>query len=175
MVWRTQTNDGNQEGGLPDSAAPVLWGNHVYVQKIGHILAALNRETGKIEWEWRAPLHFLQNGTVAAHDQKIFGSVTHRVTKLPYNATIYAFDDVTRGSQVLWKYKGGGGLTSPVITEGKLISGSSCDPFMVCLDPDDGSVIWRTFTGGEMLENVPAIYGNKVYAHFNNGWLLAIQ
>jgi hypothetical protein len=37
------------------------------------------------------------------------------------------------------------------------------------------SVIWRYYIGGEMLENVPAIYGNKVYVHTNNGWLVAIQ
>jgi hypothetical protein len=47
---------------------------------------------------------------------------------------------------------------------------------IICgVDPDEGSVIWRTFTGGEMLENVPAICGNKVYAHFNNGWLFASE
>ncbi|MFC2115375.1 PQQ-binding-like beta-propeller repeat protein, partial [Bacteroidota bacterium] len=175
VVWRTQTNNGNLEGGLPDSAAPVLWGDHVYVQKIGHILAALNRETGKVEWEWEAPMMFLQNGTVAAHDDKIFGSYTYAVTRIPYNSTIIAFDDVENGSAERWTYKGGAGLTAPVICDGKLISGSSADPFMVCLDPDDGSVLWRMFTGGEMLENVPAIYGNKVYAHFNTGWLYAIK
>ena len=117
----------------------------------------------------------MQNGTVVAHDDKIFGSYAHRVTASPYNATIIAFTDVENGSEELWRYKGGDGLTSPVITDGKLISGSSCDPFVVCLNPEDGSVIWRFYTGSDMRENVPAIYGNKVYAHFNNGWLYAIQ
>jgi hypothetical protein len=46
---------------------------------------------------------------------------------------------------------------------------------MTCLDPDDGSLKWRLYTGGIMLENVPAIYGNKAIAHFKNGWLLAIE
>jgi outer membrane protein assembly factor BamB len=153
----------------------VLWGEHVYVQKVGHILAALNRETGKIDWEWRAPMRFLQNGTVAASGNRIFGSYVHAVTVIPYNSTVIAFDDVANGSAELWTYKGGAGLTSPVITDGKLITGSSADPFMVCLDPENGSVLWRMFTGGEMLENVPAVYGDMVYAHFNTGWLYAIR
>ena len=175
MVWRTQTNNGNLNGGLPDSAAPVLWGNHVYVQKTGNILAALNRETGKIEWEWTAPKGYGQNGTVAAHDNKIFGTYFDGGRAFPINATVIAFDDVAHGSAELWRYRGGGGLTAPVITDGKLINVSSADPFMVCLDPDDGSVIWRIFTGGVMLEGVPAIYGNKVYAHFDTDWIYAIK
>jgi len=175
MVWRTQTNNGNLNGGLPDSAAPVLWGDHVYVQKTGNIIAALNRETGKIEWEWTAPKGYGQNGTVAAHDNKVFGTYYDGGRGFPYNATVIAFDDVAHGSAELWMYKGGGGLTAPVITDGKLINVSSADPFMVCLDPDDGSVIWRIFTGGVMLEGVPAIYGNKVYAHFDTDWIYAIK
>lgn len=175
MVWRTQTNEGNLNGGLPDSAAPVLWKGHLYVQKVGRILAALKTDDGAVAWEWRAPRPFLQNGTIVAHNDKIFGSYAHRATVIPYNSTIIAFDDVENGSEELWRYKGGGGLTAPVITDGKLISGSSCDPFVVCLNPNDGSVIWRFYTGGEMRENVPAIYGNKVYVHINTGWLYAIK
>jgi outer membrane protein assembly factor BamB len=175
LVWRTQTNNGNLNGGLPDSAALVLWKGHVYVQKLGQYLTALRTDDGSIAWEWRAPRPFLQNGTVVAHDDKIFASYAHRVTASPYNSTIIAFKDVENGSEELWRYKGGGGLTAPVITDGKLITGSSCDPFVVCLNPQDGSVLWRYYTGGEMMENVPAIYGNKFYAHFNTGWLCAIQ
>lgn len=175
MVWRTQTNEGNLYGGLPDSAALVLWKGYVYVQKAGSKLAALSTKDGAIAWEWIVPVPFLQNGTIAAHDNRVFGSYAHRVTNIPYNATIIAFSDVENGSKELWIYKGGGGLTAPVITHGKLITGSSCDPFVVCLDPKDGSVNWRFFIGGEMRENVPAIYGNKVYLHSSNGWLYAIK
>lgn len=175
MVWRTQTNNGNLNGGLPDSAAPTLWGNHLYVQKTGNIIAALNRENGNIEWEWKAPKDYGQNGTVAAHDNKIFGTYFDGGRAFPYNATVIAFDDVAHGSAELWRYKGGGGLTAPVITDGKIINVSSADPFTVCLDPDDGSVLWRIFTGGVMLEGVPAIYGNKVYAHFDTDWVYAIK
>ncbi|MFC1764297.1 PQQ-binding-like beta-propeller repeat protein, partial [Planctomycetota bacterium] len=175
MVWRTQTNNGNLNGGLPDSAAPVLWGNHVYVQKTGNIIAALNRVTGKIEWEWTAPTGYGQNGTVAAHDNKVFGTYFDGGRAFPINATVIAFDDVAHGSAELWRRKGGGGLTAPVMTDGKLINVSTADPFMTCLNPDDGSVIWRIYTGGIMIEGVPAIYGNKVYAQFDTGWIYAVK
>jgi len=175
MVWRTQTNNDNPTGGLPDSAAPMLHKGHLYVQKIGHIIAALEKQTGKIVWEWQAPLGYLQNGTVAAHGDRIYGSIIRDVTEVPYRATVLAFQDVESGSQKLWEYNGGCGLTAPVLTEDKLIFGSSADMFVTCLHPRDGSVRWRCYTGGQMLENIPALYGNKVYVHCKNGWLFAIE
>lgn len=175
MLWRTQTNNGNPTGGLPDSAAPMLHKNHLYVQKIGHIIAALDKKDGRIVWEWQAPVGYLQNGTVAAHGDMVFGSIVRHVVELPYNATIVAFKDVENGGDKLWEYNGGAGLTAPVLTEDKLIFGSSADVFLTCLSPKDGFVRWRFHTGGQMLENVPALYGNKVFAHCKNGWLFAVE
>ena len=175
LLWRTKTQPEGVNGGLPDSAAPVLHKDHLYVQKAGTFLVALNKYTGEIEWEWFAPPGFLQNGTVAANGDKVFASVVRQVTSLPYNATIFAFSDVENGSEILWQYKGGGGLTAPVMTKDKLIFGSSADPFIICLNPESGEVIWRTHVGGMMLESVPALYGNKVFALIKNGYLYAIE
>ncbi|MFC1760651.1 PQQ-binding-like beta-propeller repeat protein [Planctomycetota bacterium] len=175
MRWRTATNNGNLHGGLPDSAAPALWKDHLYVQKLGYRLIALHKDSGEVKWEWKGPAGFLQNGTIAAHDDKIFGSIARRATMLPYNATILAFHDVEHGGDKLWEYRGGGGLTTPVMTQDKLIFGSSCDPFLTCLDPGSGTVKWRFYTGGEMMENSPALYGHKIFAHCKNGWLLAVE
>ncbi|MFC1760650.1 PQQ-binding-like beta-propeller repeat protein [Planctomycetota bacterium] len=175
MVWRTQTNHGKLTGGLPDSAAPMLHKGHLYVQKTGNSIAALEKETGKIVWEWQAPIGILQNGTVAAHGNRIYGSIVRHVTEIPYRATVLAFQDVESGGQLLWEYHGGCGLTAPVLTDDKLIFGSSADMFATCLDPRNGSVRWRCHTGGQMLENVPALYGNKVYMHCKNGWLFAVE
>ena len=76
---------------------------------------------------------------------------------------------------MLWQYKGGGGLTAPVMTKDKLIFGSSADPFITCLNLENGEIIWRTHVGGMMLESVPALYGNKVFALLKNGYLYAIE
>ncbi|GAL67977.1 serine/threonine protein kinase-related protein [Jejuia pallidilutea] len=175
LLWKSKTQPDSTLGGLPDSSAPVLHKNYLYVQKAGREIAAINKNSGKIEWAWEAPVGFLQNGTVAAHGNMFFGSAVRQVTTLPYNATIFAFTDVENGGKLQWQYKGGGGLTAPVITKDKLVFGSSADPFMTCLDPKTGNVIWRTYVGGIMLESVPAIYGNKVYALIKNGYLYAIK
>mgnify|MGYP001159726970 FL=1 len=175
LLWRTKTQPAGVNGGMPDSAAPVLHKDHLYVQKAGTSLAALNKYTGEIEWEWFAPPGFLQNGTVATNDDKVFASVVRLVISLPYNATIFAFSDVENGGEMLWQYKGGGGLTAPVLTKDKLIFGSSADPFITCLNPANGEIIWRTHVGGMMLESVPALYGNKVFALIKNGYLYAIE
>ena len=135
----------------------VLWKDLVYVQKRGSRIAALDRDTGEEVWEWIQPANYLQNGTVAAHDDKIFGSVVRLVTGIPYFARIYAFDDVDHGGGELWSYDyagGGGGLTAPVVANGKLIFGSSAGVFMTCVNPDNGELMWRCYVGGPMEEGV---------------------
>lgn len=175
LKWRHKTKADGTDGGLPDSSAPVLYKNHLYVQKEGWKLAAINIKTGLIDWEWSAPLGYLQNGTVTAFGNKVFASVIRRVTSLPYDASIIAFSDVENGGKELWRYQGGGGLTAAVATKDKLIFGSSGDVFITCLNPENGEVKWRTYTGGMMLESVPAIYGNKVFAQCKNGYIYAFE
>jgi len=175
LLWRCKTQPEGTKGGAPDSAAPVLHKDHLYVQKAGSRIAAINKHTGKIDWEWKAKSGWLQNGTIAAMDNMIFGSTVRLVTKLPYNATIHAFNDFQNGGELIWEYKGGGGLTAPVLTKNKIIFGSSANPFMTCLNPKTGEVIWRTHVGGMMLESVPSIYGDKVFALIKNGYLYAIK
>ena len=76
---------------------------------------------------------------------------------------------------MLWQYRGGGGLTVPVATPDKLIFGSAADPFLTCLNPENGEVRWRLYVGGMMLESVPAIYGDKAFAFIKNGYLYAVK
>ncbi len=86
-----------------------------------------------------------------------------------------AFSDVEDGSEKLWEQRGTGGLTPPVLTNDNLIGGSSTDMFITCLDQTNGQIKWRVFTGGEMMENGPAIYGNRIYALCKNGYLFAVK
>lgn len=176
LKWKCETK-GHDWGGLPDSAAPTLWEDHLYVQKKGWIMAAINKYNGKIEWEWESePRGYLYNGTPAANNGRIFGSVVDKATLLPYNGKIVAFEDVASGGQLLWESKEDlGGLTAPVLTETNLISGGTASMFLTCLDQATGEVKWSTFMGGEMMENTPAIYGNKVFALSKNGYLYAIK
>ena len=175
LIWKCQTKPDGVNGGLPDSAAPTLHKNYLYVQKGGRQIAAIHKDRGTIDWTWSAPPGFLQNGTLAAYGNKVYGSAVREVTTLPYNATIYCFSDVESGGELLWQHKGGGGLTASVMTRDKLVFGSSADPFLTCLDPETGTLIWRTHVGGIMLESVPAIYGNRVYALIKNGYLYAVE
>ncbi|MEX0320985.1 MAG: PQQ-binding-like beta-propeller repeat protein [Puniceicoccaceae bacterium] len=173
--WRTQTGNPDDGGGLPDSAAPTLYKNHLYVQKQGHRILALDVETGGIDWEWRAPPGYLQNGTLAGLNDKVYASITRRVTHIPYRTWLICFNDVENGSEELWRHKDGCGLTAPVITKEQLMFGSSSGMFLQSRDPDTGELLWRLFTGGEMTENVPAIYGDMLFAVSKNGWLNAVK
>ena len=180
IVWSVDTSNkpDSSSGGNPDSAGMVLWKNHVYVQKRGSRIAALDKDTGVEVWHWRQPANYLQNGTVLAYDDKIFGSVVRDVTAIPYFARIYAFNDVENGGRQLWSYDdggGGGGLTAPVATDGKIIFASSAGVFMNCVDPNNGTLLWRCYVGGPMEEGVPALYGDKVFSHHRNGYFFAIE
>lgn len=179
-VWSVDTSakPDTLSGGNPDSAGIVLWKDLIYVQKQGSCIAALKRETGEEVWEWRQPANYLQNGAVAAFDDKVFGSVVRDVTSIPYFARIHAFDDADKGGKELWSYAeagGGGGLTAPVVTKGKLIFGSSAGVFMTCVNPNTGQLMWRCYVGGPMEEGVPALYGNRVFSHHRNGYFFAIE
>lgn len=175
LKWRTKTSPDNGEGGLPDSAAPVLYKEHLYVQKAGYQLAALNKENGEIDWIWTAPVGYLQNGTITAFNHKIYASVIRGVTKLPYDARIIAFNDVENGGEEIWQYHGGGGLTASVMTKDKLIFGSSAAIFATCLDNKTGTVLWKLKLGGTMLEVVPALYGDKAFFQCKNGYLYGVK
>ena len=178
VAWKTLTANPGGDGGKPDSAAPVLWKDHVYTQKRGSSIVALNKDTGEEAWSWTQPANYLQNGTVAAAHNRIYGSVVRQVTAIPYYASIHAFADVDNGGAELWSYSdggGGGGLTAPVATDDKLIFGSSAGVFVTCLDPSSGALRWRCYVGGAMEESVPAIYGDKAFFHCRNGYFYAIE
>jgi len=100
------------------------------------------------------------------------------VTTIPYFAEIHAFHDVESGGDKLWSYSeggGGGGLTAPVGTDGKVIFGSSAGVFVTCLSSEKGTLNWRCYVGAPMEEGVPAIYGDKVFVHCRNGYFFAIK
>jgi outer membrane protein assembly factor BamB len=82
---------------------------------------------------------------------------------------------VESGGKELWRHRDGCGLTAPVVTDDQLIFGSSTGMFLTSLDPETGELKWRLFTGGEMTENVPAIYGDRLYSVSKNGWLNAVK
>jgi len=174
MLWKAKSCDDFRTDGKPDSGAPVLWKDHIYVQKLVESVAAINKHTGIIEWEWQVPEKRFQNGTVAAHGNKVFVSASLGREILPYDSAIYALSDIDNGGKLIWEYKGGGGLTSPVVTDDKVIFGSTAAVFLTCLEPENGRILWRFFTGGVMEETVPAIYGDKFFAQCRNGYLYAI-
>ncbi|GAL67990.1 outer membrane protein assembly factor BamB family protein [Jejuia pallidilutea] len=174
MLWRTNTS-AHDYGGLPDSAALMLHEGILYVQQKGGWIAAINTENGNIEWQWKGKRGYLQNATVAAGEDRFFGSVVLKVIELPYSSEIMAFDKIENGGKILWKQDDIGGLTPAVTSKNQLISGSSTSMFLTGLNPKNGEILWRVFTGGEMLENAPAIYGNKVLALCKNGYLFAIE
>lgn len=174
IKWRCSTMH-NEWGGLPDSAAPTIYNGYLYVQKKGGLMAAINIETGELAWEWQAPRGHLYNATPAAHEGLVYGSDVRQVVLLPYTGKMVAFNEVDKGGDLVWQQEDMGGLTAPAVVDGQLISGASNSMYITSVDPKTGEILWRTWTGGEMLENLPAIYGDKFLAVCKNGYLYAIE
>lgn len=165
-------------GGGPDSAAPILWKNWVIARVFPATLAAIDRKTGKVAWEFRAPHREIMNATAAAHEGRIFVPVVAYLDGAPMGATLFALDD--RTGKIIWQFQGAGGWPGPSLARDRVCVGSSADPFFVCVDPKgsgDGttSLLWRYRTGGIFEESVPAIYGDKAFVLCTDNYLYAFQ
>ena len=166
-----------ERGGGPDSAAPVIWQGNVLARIVPSTLAAINKATGKLVWEFRGPQYHGINATAAAHGDRIFISVFRDVGSANIGAHLFALDN--SGKQV-WEYRGAGGWPGAVIARDKVCTGSSTEPFFVCLDPKgngDGTtnVLWRTKVGAVFEESVPAVYGDKLFVLCSDRYFYAFR
>ena len=176
VVWQTKTGTGR--GGDPDSAAGVIWKDMLLVQERGSRITALSLEDGSRIWDNLPQAGFLQNGTPSVLGNTVFGSCIQDMQRVPGGAILVALDD--RTGRELWRIPGGGGLTAPVVTDDKLVFGSTGDVFLSCVDHrnrpgEDGFLRWRLYLGGALEESVPALYGNKVFVMARNGYLFAVE
>ena len=164
-------------GGGPDSAAPIRFDGKVLVRVVPATLAAIDPQTGRLMWEFRAPATYQINATAAAHGDRIFISAYRDLGGAPLGARLFALD--TAGRQV-WEYRGAGGWPGAAVTNDKVCAGSSTEPFFVCLDPQgNGSgttrVVWRRKLGGVFEESLPAIYGDKLFVLCADRYLYAFR
>jgi len=164
-------------GGGPDSAAAILFNGQVLARVVPVTLAAIDPQTGKLIWGFQAPKNYHINATAAAHGDRIFISAYRELGGAPLGARLIALD--TTGKKV-WEYRGAGGWPGAVVTNDKVCTGSSTEPFFVCLDPKgngDGTtrVLWRRKMNGVFEESVPAVYGDKLFVLCTDRYLHAFR
>ena len=168
-------------GGLPDSAAGVIW-KGLFICRTDGELCGLDLNTGEKLWAFRDPREGLgktvMNATPSNSGDYTFVSTSIDHDGAALGATLYCIDN-TNGEE-LWHYTVAGGWTGSSSTTNTVICGSSTEAFVTCLgvtpNPDGTPrILWRTKIGGILEETIPAISGNMAYLLCSDGYLYAFR
>jgi alcohol dehydrogenase (cytochrome c) len=152
LVWTRNLTDGDQEG------TPLVHDGIMYFPNPGDTTQALDAATGDLIWEYRRGMpddvgeYFpapATNRNLAIYDNFI----------LDNGADGYAYAIDARSGQLAWEteildYRHGAKNSSgPIVANGKVISGRSCEPeggpdacVITAFDARTGRELWRTHT-----------------------------
>jgi PQQ-dependent dehydrogenase (methanol/ethanol family) len=168
MVWTRPLADGDQEG------TPLVHDGVLFFPNPFDITQAFNAATGDLLWEYRRRVpddvgeYFPapgNNRNLAIYDNLI----------LDNGADGYAYAIDARTGQLAWETlildyrKGAKNSSGPIVADGKVISGRSCEPeggpeacVVTAFDAKTGKEVWRTRTipkpgepGDETWGNIP--------------------
>jgi len=168
MVWTRPLNAGDQEG------TPLVYDDILYFPNPFDVTQAFDAATGDLRWEYRrrvpedAGEYFPapgNNRNLALYDNLI----------LDNGADGYAYALDARTGQLVWETlildyrRGAKNSSGPIVADGKVISGRSCEPeggpeacVVTAFDAKTGRELWRTRTipkpgepGGDTWGDVP--------------------
>ncbi len=159
-LWKVKT------GGQVISS-PVIVDDMLYVGSEDHILYAINKNTGKVKWQYISA-GAIHSTPAVSNDKILF---------LSYDGFFYALNKLD--GKLIWKFKTGGEskflvkdyynksfkpdfwdfyLSSPVVSNDMVYFGSS-DTFVYALNIKTGEKIWQYKTEAG-IHSSPAIYKN---------------
>jgi len=152
MVWTRPLNGGDQEG------TPLVYGGIMYFPNPFDVTQAFNAATGEFIWEYRRPVpedvgdYFPAAGTnrnLAIYDNVILDNGA--------DGWAYALD--ARTGKLVWEThildyrKGAKNSSGPIVADGKVVSGRSCEAeggpeacVITAFDAKTGQELWRTRT-----------------------------
>jgi outer membrane protein assembly factor BamB len=160
-------------GGVPDSAAPILWKGKLVIQALGRYLDALDTRTGESVWRFDVPKGFNINATPAASGTQVFISIFRVVNHFPSGARLFALDDST--GKVNWEFRPGGGLTGASVARDRVYFASTADVFFTSVNAKSGELLWRYKMGGVVEESCPAIHGRRAFILCSDRYLYAFE
>ncbi len=156
-VWTHQTAG-------PIEAAPLIVGDTIYVGSDDMKLYALNAEDGAPRW-------------IAEADGRIAGAANHTpldgtpagvVLVGSYDNHVHCFDAAT--GQPRWKYETDSYVNAAPAIAGQLAIVGGCDGYVYTLRLDNGELIGRVNTEGEIVGNVVAADGYAYVGHHRNAF-----
>jgi alcohol dehydrogenase (cytochrome c) len=152
LVWSRQLQPGDQEG------TPLVYDGILYFPNPNDITQAIDAATGDLIWEYRrgVPDDVGQYFPAAPTNRNI---AIHGYHILDNGADGWAYAIDARTGELAWEslildYRAGAKNSSgPVVVNGKVISGRSCEPeggpeacVITAFDAETGEELWRTHT-----------------------------
>ncbi len=143
-IWRIE------EGGSM-CCAPLVHEGVVYIGACNHNLYAIDIETGKLKWKFKASNIFLESSPVYWEGKIFAGS---------FDRNMYAVDAET--GKLMWKFEAMDKINSMPFIDGGRLYFASKDRNVYCLDARDGRLIWKYETQDE-IPSSPTVKDGKVY------------
>ncbi len=164
-----------QQGGGSDSGAPIVTEDgRIFLSKGADKFHALDAKTGEVLWMMHKP-YMGFNVSPAYHDGKVYIGLQRGrgLGGIPINPKVLCVDADT--GKELWEHEGGG-LTGAVVgKDGKVYIASTSTPFLYCLNPENGELIWAYRFGDKVEESVPCLYAGMLYIMSGDGYMHAIR
>ena len=171
LVWSWALAQGSQQ------TTPMVYDGVMYIANPGELVQALDAATGELIWEYRREREMADVGRASRPGQKHRNLAIYQ-DKVYLNTTdghIVAIN-ATTGDEV-WDHNVGGEsgyeyTSGSIIADGKVVSGlTGCERYrddtcyIVALDADTGSELWRTSTvarpgepGGDSWGDLPVMF-----------------
>jgi outer membrane protein assembly factor BamB len=162
LIWKLQEHEGRIGivGGI--SSSPVRYKNLVIFGCADHYVYALDINTGKMAWKFRAGQMFVDARPIEDDGIIYIGS---------FDGHLYALE--AESGKELWRFRTGGGIYgSCLVNEGRLYFGSQ-DSYVYAVDTTTGKEIWRFKTGAEV-GSAPTIHEGVLYIGSYDGNLYAL-
>jgi len=164
-LWSKGIGDGQGEGYYKIQAA--IAGDTIYVASAEGEVAAINRQSGKVQWD--VDLDVRLSGGVGVYENALMvGSRDGSVLQL----------DASNGS-VNWSTRLSGEVLAPPQGNGKVVIAQSYEGRVQGLDFDTGEKLWTFDSNVPVLTirgtSTPILNNNMVYAGFANGRVLALD
>ncbi|MFW6132637.1 MAG: PQQ-binding-like beta-propeller repeat protein [Planctomycetota bacterium] len=140
---------------------PTVAGELVLFGSSDHMLRAVDRSTGELQWSFAANFKVLGSCCV-------IGST---VVQGAADGVVYGIDLHTGEQQ--WRFDTGLAIRSDVATDGRRAYVSSGDGKVYAIDPSDGEPDWSFATGGAVRSGV-VVGGDKLYVGSDDGCVYAL-
>lgn len=145
------------------SSSPLLYNNLVVFGCGDHYLYALDVNSGKPSWKFRASQIFVDAKPVEGDGLICMGS---------YDGNVYAVDAKT--GKEAWRFKTGDSIYgSCLAAKGKVYFGSK-DSYVYAVDAKNGKEIWRFKTGADV-GSAPTLYKMMLYVGSFDGNLYVLR